>query len=64
MRIKCRPMTADESPAVTLTDNTGTQWAVLCGWMSGCKRDATGTTPHPVLGDVPTCDKCHKFATA
>jgi hypothetical protein len=35
-----------------------------CRWFAGCKRAATGTTPHPVLGDVPTCDKCHKFATS
>jgi hypothetical protein len=35
-----------------------------CEWFALCPRPATGTTPHPVLGDVPTCDKCHKFATS
>ena len=35
----------------------------LCMWFALCDRPATGTTPHPILGDVPTCDRCHKFAT-
>lgn len=36
---------------------------VLCRWFALCDREATGTTPHPILGDVLTCDRCHKFAT-
>src|SRR5262245_22634638 len=39
------------------------QPGVTCAWFAGCDRPATGTTPHPVLGDVPTCDRCHEFAT-
>ena len=35
-----------------------------CRWFVLCGRTATGTTPHPVLGAVPTCDRCHAFATA
>lgn len=35
-----------------------------CRWFAGCTNEATCTTPHPVLGDVPTCDRCHKFATS
>jgi hypothetical protein len=35
----------------------------ICRWFLKCGRPATGTTPHPVLGDVPTCDRCHTFAT-
>lgn len=35
----------------------------LCAWFVLCTRPATGTTPHPVLGDVRTCDRCHEFAT-
>lgn len=39
-------------------------WFVApCAWFAGCTRQATGTTPHPVLGNVPTCDECHAFAT-
>jgi len=34
-----------------------------CEWFLLCTNPATGTTPHPILGDVPTCDRCHKFAT-
>lgn len=34
-----------------------------CMWFAGCTNPATGTTPHPILGDVPTCVRCHKFAT-
>lgn len=35
----------------------------MCRWFLKCRRPATGTTPHPVLGEVPTCDRCHRFAT-
>jgi len=45
----------------------------LCEWFAMCKRPATGTAPHfaicndtnkvVVLGQVPTCDRCHAFAT-
>lgn len=34
-----------------------------CQWFLRCDNAATGTTPHPVLGDVPTCDRCAAFAT-
>jgi len=34
-----------------------------CAWFARCTNPATGTTPHPVLGSVPTCDRCHTFAT-
>lgn len=34
-----------------------------CEWFAGCTSPATGTTPHPVIGQVPTCFKCHTFAT-
>lgn len=35
----------------------------LCQWFLRCARPATGVTPHPILGEVPTCDRCHKIAT-
>lgn len=37
---------------------------VRCDWFAGCERPATGYVPHPVLGNVSTCDKCHAFATS
>ena len=36
---------------------------VQCGWFALCRREATGHTEHPVLGLVPTCTRCHYFAT-
>lgn len=36
---------------------------LFCQWFALCKNKATGTTPHPALGDVPTCDRCHEFVT-
>jgi hypothetical protein len=35
----------------------------ICQWFARCTNAATTTTPHPVLGNVPTCDRCHQFAT-
>ena len=37
--------------------------AEACAWFAGCTNEATGKTPHPVLGPVATCDRCHTFAT-
>lgn len=35
----------------------------LCKWYLNCKNVATTTAPHPILGDVPCCDRCHDLAT-
>lgn len=29
-----------------------------CEWFALCTNDATSTMPHPVLGDVPICQRC------
>lgn len=29
-----------------------------CQWYALCTREAAGTTPHPILGDVPICQRC------
>jgi hypothetical protein len=34
----------------------------ICQWFLRCTNEATGTTPHPILGEVPTCDRCAAFA--
>lgn len=31
---------------------------VVCEWWAGCTNPATHYTPHPVLGQVPTCSTC------
>jgi hypothetical protein len=30
----------------------------LCQWFALCDHEANGTMPHPVLGEVPICDRC------
>lgn len=32
--------------------------AVICEWFALCDHDATKYRPHPVLGEVPICDRC------
>lgn len=33
---------------------------VECQWVLMCENDATGTQSHPILGDVPICDRCQR----
>jgi hypothetical protein len=44
------------------SNDSGTvrRFAVLprCEWFALCDHPATGTMPHPILGDVPICDRC------
>lgn len=30
-----------------------------CEWFLLCDNEATMTRPHPVLGDVPICQRCN-----
>lgn len=32
--------------------------AVPCQWFALCDRDAVNVEPHPVLGEVPICERC------
>jgi hypothetical protein len=34
------------------------EYAEPCQWFALCENDATQTRPHPILGDVPICDRC------
>lgn len=29
-----------------------------CQWFALCDREAAGVVAHPVLADVPTCQRC------
>lgn len=37
---------------------------VLCEWFALCDHPATHYREHPVLGPVPTCDRCERMVTA
>lgn len=30
----------------------------ICEWFALCDNPATTTRSHPILGDVPICDRC------
>lgn len=30
----------------------------MCEWFALCANDATHTQSHPILGEVPICDRC------
>jgi hypothetical protein len=38
------------------------QKPATCQWFLRCSQPATGTSPHPILGAVPTCARCAHFA--
>jgi len=42
----------------------GTVEIESCQWFAKCENEATCTTRHPIFGDIPTCERCHKFATS
>ncbi|QIN94208.1 hypothetical protein PP459_gp025 [Streptomyces phage Wakanda] len=30
----------------------------MCEWFAKCTNEADGVVKHPILGDVPTCQRC------
>jgi hypothetical protein len=34
---------------------------IVCRWFLGCENPATHTQSHPILGDVPICDRCQSW---
>lgn len=33
----------------------------MCEWFLRCTNKATHMEPHPILGEVPCCDRCSKI---
>lgn len=38
--------------------SAATSGRLVCAWFVRCTNDADGTLPHPILGDVPCCNRC------
>jgi hypothetical protein len=48
------------APRVKFVDESGAEVTIPCQWMALCDHDAVTVQPHPILGDVPICDRCKK----
>lgn len=33
----------------------------MCEWFALCTNPAAGMVAHPILGEVPTCERCAKM---
>lgn len=42
----------------TTANHPGWYGRPMCEWYALCDHDAVGTTKHPILGDVPICQRC------
>jgi hypothetical protein len=55
-----------ETASAALADahdgDTIIQAPALCAWYLKCENPATRLVPHPVLGNVPACERCAKLA--
>ncbi|KRD08596.1 hypothetical protein ASE48_08510 [Mycobacterium sp. Root265] len=43
---------------VYLSEKTGPEYEVPCQWFAKCENPANGLRSHPILTQVPTCQRC------
>lgn len=48
--------------AAYLVADTAREAPLHCHWFAGCTNAAATSVPHPVLGDVPVCQRCAERA--
>ena len=62
MKIILDGFTDDQANAMKqkIADHLAPMLDVRCEWFARCRNQATQTEPHPILGDVPICDRCAK----
>jgi hypothetical protein len=48
--------------AKTKADAARQRELATCEWFYLCGRPATSLMPHPILGEVPICDRCRRLA--
>lgn len=49
----------DDELDLVLDPDDANLFEVVCEWFLLCENTATSLEPHPVLGEVPVCDRCH-----
>lgn len=50
--------------AAYLVADTAREAPLHCHWFARCPNAAVTSVPHPVLGDVPVCQRCAVLAGA
>lgn len=51
---------AGSDDGVAFTGSEADVLEIECAWFALCDHTATSLEPHPVLGDVPICDRCRE----
>lgn len=62
--VRARLYAADSGRYGSYSDITVTGIASVCAWFAKCDNISTGAMPHPIIGNVPICDRCRTLATS